>query len=189
MVLSLEGSVHLDASPREVLEFVCDVRAYMLLDHKIVNVYECSRPDADGNGHVVMRGSMRGVRSPKQRMSIKLDRWRSVVFESDGPWSTDRVFWMRGRVDADQFGGGSFVRHSYRFRFKGPLGPLIERYLRDWLKRDLDGELQRIKTHFDRRAAGLPPLGVAPRRPAPTEEQKMRDKVRNWKDYRPPGWA
>ncbi len=185
-MLSLAGSVHVDASPREVLEFVCDLRAYMLLDHKIVNVYECSPPDAAGDGHIVMRGSMRGIRSPKQRMSLKLDRWRSVVFESDGPWLTDRVFWMRGEVDADQYGGGSFVRHSYRFRFKGPFGPLIERYLRAWLQRDLGDELQRIKTHFDRRAAGLPPLEVAPRRPDPSEEQRTRARIGRWKDYRPP---
>ena len=78
--------------------------------------------------------------------------------------------------------GGSWVTHSYRFRFKGPLGPLFERYLRDWLDQDVRDELQRIKTHFDRRAAGLPPLDVPPRRrPARTENQQTRAGA--WKDF------
>ena len=62
-MLLAHDSVHVAATPREVLEFVCDLRAYMLLDPKIANVYECSPVDADGNGHAVIRGSLRGIRS------------------------------------------------------------------------------------------------------------------------------
>ena len=94
---------------------------------------------------------------------------------------------MRGGLTAQPFSGGSLVTHSYHFRFKGPFGPLIERYGRDWLKQDVHGELQRIKTYFDRRAAGLPPLQLPHRRPDRTEEQRTRAKVRAWKDYRPEG--
>ena len=179
-VLRAHDSVHVAATPREVLEFVCDLQAYMLLDPKIANVYECSPVDAGGNGHAVIRGSLRGIRSPKQRLAVKLDRWRSVAFTSDGPWLTDRLMWFQGQVAAESFGGGSFITHTYRFRFKGPAGPLMERYARDWLKQDLHDELQRIKTHFDRRAAGLPPLDVPPRRSARTSEQRSRI----WKDFR-----
>ena len=188
-MLSAAGSMQVNAAPREVLELVCDLRAYMVFDTKIVNVLENPPIDSDGNGFVVFRGSLRGLRGPKQRQSVKLDRWWSVTFTSDGPWLTDRLIWMRGQFVAQPFSGGSLVTHSYRFKFKGPVGPLIERYARDWLKQDLHDELQRIRTHFDRRAAGLPPLQLPHRRPGRTEEQKSRDKVRNWKDYRPPGWA
>ena len=92
---------------------------------------------------------------------------------------------MRGGLTAQPFSGGSLVTHSYLFRFKGPFGPLIERYGRDWLKQDLHDELQRIKTYFDRRAAGLPPLQLPHQRPARTEEQRTRSRVKAWKNYRP----
>ena len=188
-MLSAQASVQVAAAPREVLELVCDLRAYMVFDTKIVRVYENPPIDSDGNGFVVFRGSIRGVRSPKQRQSVKLDRWWSVTFESAGPWLTDRLVWMRGGLTAQPFSGGSLVTHSYHFRFKGPFGPLIERYARDWLNQDLHDELQRMKTHFDRRDAGLPPLQLPHRRSALTDEQRSRAKVRAWKDYRPPGWA
>jgi len=186
-MLSAEGSVQVAATPREVLELACDLRAYMALDGKIVNVYENPPIDSDGNGFVVMRGSVRGIRSPKQRQSVKLDRWWSVTFESAGPWLADRLVWFRGGFVVQPSGGGSWVTHSYRFRFKGPFGPLIERYLRHWLEQDVHDELQRIRTHFDRRAAGLPPLPASPRRPAPTEEQRTRARLKAWKDFLPPG--
>ena len=186
-MLLAEGSVRVDAAPRDVLEFACDLRAYMTLDRKIVRVYENPPLDADGNGFVVFRGSMRGIRSPKQRQSVKLDRWWSVTFESAGPWLTDRLVWIRGGLTAQPSSGGSLVTHSYRFRFKGPFGPLIERYARDWLKQDLHDELQRIKTYFDRRAAGLPPLQLPHGRPARTGEQRTQARVRAWKDYGPHG--
>ena len=179
-MLSAQQSVQVAAAPREVLELVCDLRAYMVFDTKIVRVYENPPIDADGNGFVVFRGSIRGIPSPRQRQSVKLDRWWSVTFESAGPWWADRLVWMRGGLTAQPFGGGSLVTHSYRFRFKGPFGPLIERYARDWLDRDLHDELQRVRNHFDRRAAGLPPLDVPPRRSARTAEHR----TRAWKDFR-----
>ena len=55
-MLAAEGSVQVAATPREVLEFVCDLRAYMALDGKIVNVYENPSIDSDGNGFAVIRG-------------------------------------------------------------------------------------------------------------------------------------
>lgn len=188
-MLSVERSVQVSAAPREVLELVCDLRAYMVFDTKIVKVLENPPIDSDGNGFVVFRGSIRGLRGPKQRQSVKLDRWWSVTFTSDGPWLADRLMWMRGQFVAQPFSGGSLVTHSYRFRFKGPFGPLIERYARGWLDRDLHDELQRIKAHFDRRAAGLPPLELPHPRPSRTEEQRRRARVKVWKDYRPPGWV
>ena len=77
--------------------------------------------------------------------------------------------------------GGSWVTHSYRFRFKGPLGPLFERYPRDWLEQDVHDELQRIKSYFDRRAAGLPPLQLPHRQPARTENRQTRAGA--WRDF------
>ena len=145
-----EGSVRVGAAPREVLELVCDLRAYAAVDRKIVRVYENPPLDGDGNGFVVFRGSIRGIRSPKQRQSVKLERWRSVTFESAGPWLADRLVWMRGGLVVEPVEDGSLVTHSYLFRFKGPAGPLIERYVRNWLQQDLDEELARIKEHFDR---------------------------------------
>ena len=184
-MLSAQHSVQVAATPQEVLELVCDLRAYMVFDTKIVRVYENPPIDADGNGYVVFRGSIRGIRSPKQRQSVKLDRWWSVTFESAGPWLADRLVWMRGGLTAQPFSGGSLVAHTYSFRFKGPFGPLIERYGRDWLKQDVQDELQRIKTYFDRRAAGLPPLQPPHRRPGRTAEHRTRAKTKAWKDYRP----
>ena len=188
-MLAAEASAQVSATPREVLELACDLRAYMALDGKIVNVYENPPIDSEGNGFVVIRGSVRGIRSPKQRQTVKLDRWWSVTFESAGPWLADRLVWFRGGFVAQPSGGGSWVTHSYRFRFKGPLGPVIERYLRHWLEQDVHDEVQRIKTYFDRRAAGLPPLQLPHPRPGRTAEQRTRAKTKAWKDHRPHGWA
>ena len=124
----------------------------MAYDHKIIKVYENWPPDGHGNGLVVFRASMRGIRSPKQRQTVKLDRWRSVTFESSGPWLADRLVWMQGRSAAEPMDGGSLVSHSYNFKFKGPAAPLLERYCRSWLQQDIEDELKRIKTHFDSNA-------------------------------------
>lgn len=180
-MLLAHNSVHVAATPREVLEFVCDLQAYWTLDSKIAKVYDNPPLDADGAGHVVIQGSVRGIRSPRQRLSVKLDRWRSVTFESDGPWLTDRLMWMRGGFVVEPRRRGSLVTHSYRFSFKGFYGPLMERYLRDWLDNDLHDELQRIKGHFDRQAKGLPPLNVLHRRHDRTEEQRTRDRIKAWR--------
>ena len=188
-MLSAQRSVQVAAEPREVLEFVCDLRSYMLLDGKIVKIYGGSPVNADGNGYAVIRGAIRGIPSPKQRLSIRLDRWSSVTFTSAGPWLTDRLMWFQGGFTAQPSGGGAFVTHSYRIRFKGPTGPLMERYARDWLEQDLGEEIRRLKAYFDRRAAGLPPLQEPRRRPDPTEEQRTRARLKAWKDYLPGGWA
>lgn len=188
-MLSAQRSVQVAATPQEVLEFVCDLRSYMLLDGKIVKTYGGSPPDADGNGHAVIRGSLRGIPSPKQRLSIRLDRWSSVTFESAGPWLADRFMWFRGVFTAQPSSGGSFVTHSYRFRFKRPVGPLIDRYARDWLEQDLGEEIRRLKAYFDRRAAGLSPLQEPSRRPDPTDRQRSQAKVKAWRDYLPGHWA
>ena len=184
-MLSVEGSVQVNAAPRAVLELVCDLRAYMVFDTKIVRVFENPPIDSDGNGFVVFRGSLRGIRGPKQRQSVKLDRWWSVTFTSDGPWLTDRLMWMRGRFVAQPFSGGSLVTHSYSFRFKGPVGPLMEHYSRNWLDQDLRDELQRIKTYFDRQADGLPPLQLPHPKPGRTEAQRRQAKTKAWKDFTP----
>ena len=52
-MLSAEGSIQVGATPRQVLELVCDLRAYMALDGKIVKVHENPPLDADGRGFVV----------------------------------------------------------------------------------------------------------------------------------------
>ena len=186
-MLSEQASTEVDATPREVLEFVCDLHAYLALDKKIVRVYGTVPVDADGRGHAVIQASMRGLRSPKQRLSVRLDRWTSVSFESAGPWLADRFVWMRGGFVVRGFRSGTLVTHDYRIRFKGPLGPLIERYLRDWLRQDLGDELRRIKGHFDRRAAGLPPLQVPHQPRGRTEQQESLDRISNWGSF--PGGA
>ena len=63
------------ATPREALEFACDRRAYMALDGKIVKVYENPPIHSDGNGLAVIRGSVRGIRSPKQKSWGKTRYW------------------------------------------------------------------------------------------------------------------
>ena len=182
-MLSAQRSVQLAATPQEVLEFVCDLRSYMLLDGKIVKTYGGSPPDADGSGYAVIRGSIRGIPSPKQRLSIRLDRWSSVTFTSAGPWLTDRFMWFQGGFTVQPSSGGSFITHSYRIRFKGPVGPLMERYARDWLEQDLDEEIRRLKAYFDRRAAGLPPLQELRRHPDPTDRQRSQARAKAWRDY------
>lgn len=179
-MLSARQTIHVAAAPRDVLGHVCDLRVYSLLDRKIVRVYEASAVGTDGNGSMVIRASMRGVRSPRLRLSLRLERWNSVTFTSCGPWLTNRLMWMQGRFTAEPFGGGSFVTHTYRFRFKGPWGPLIERYFSGWLQRDVDDELRRLKAHFDRQAAGLPPLDEPDRTGG---EQQPGSRAGAWKDF------
>ena len=123
-MLSAEGSVRVDAAPRDVLELVCDLRAYMTLDRKIVRVYESPPIDSDGNGFVVFRGSIRSIRSPKQRQSVKLDRWWSVTFESAGPWLTDRLVWMRRGLTAQPFSGGVARHAQLSLPVQGPFRPV-----------------------------------------------------------------
>ena len=190
-MLSAERSVQVSAAPREVLGVrPATCGPTWCFDTKIVKVLDNPPIDSDGNGFVVFRGSLRGLRGPKQRQSVKLDRWWSVTFTSDGPWLADRLMWMRGQFVAQPFSGGSLVTHSYRFRFKGPLRP-AHRALRPragWTGTSTTSSNGSRPTSTvglrGSRRLSFPTHGP----PAP-REQRRRARVKAWKDYRPPGWV
>ena len=160
-MIEAASSVRLQTSPQELFELVLDLRAYSQIDRKIRKIYANPPVAADGSGVVEYRGAMRGLPGPRQRNAVALQRWTSLTFTSDGGWLADRVMSARGSFSVLESGDGwCEVEHRYVFAFKGPLGPLMDRFCGSWLARDLSDELERLRLHF----AGTPKCDGSGRR-------------------------
>ena len=166
------------ATPREVL----DLRSATWCS--TARSSGCSRSTPTGTGS--LSGLDARHSQPQAAPVGPADRWCRSLFESAGPWLTDRLVWMRGGLT-----------HRRIARQQGPLGPLIERYGRDWLKQDLHDELQRIKTYFDggpldsrrssaptarpHRGSGPGPRSRPGRTTRPVSSGSARRAVRGWR--------
>ena len=136
-----EGTAVIRRSARDILEFVLDFERYSRADWKIRRVHGVER---NGNeGRLRYSGWIRGLPTPTVEHA-----WRLV------PYSRLEVRSLRHDSVLDRFEGlftceetpdGTRLVHRESFWFHPPLGLLIERFLRDWIARDIPAEVSRMK--------------------------------------------
>jgi hypothetical protein len=142
------GTVTVAASPRRVLEFVCDLERYRRADTKIVRVIAPAVLADDGTGCCTYKGRLRGIPSPADGNDVKLTRWSRVDFTgSAGPMR--RLVDFHGWFTCEETNAGTVVTHGETFAFKAPARWFMDPYLRAWLTNDVAGEMARLGALLD----------------------------------------
>jgi hypothetical protein len=144
-----QASAKVKASPREVFEFVLDLKRYRQADRKIGRV---GRFERDGDrGTVQFSGRIRGLPGPSGvypfTMSDSRLEFRSPIAGA-ARWFLD----FEGSFECAETGDGTEVQHREVFMFKRPWSWLVEPALRRWLQADTAGEMVRFKDLVDRPA-------------------------------------
>jgi hypothetical protein len=122
-----------------VLEFVLDLPRYARADTKIGKIISVNR------GRVRHSGRLRGLRGPAVTLTFELDPYSRLVFRSVPKGLGRMVFGFEGSFDCEETPEGTRVVHRECFTFAAPLRWLIEPYVRDWLGRDTQAEVGRMK--------------------------------------------
>jgi hypothetical protein len=137
-----EATATVKASPRQVFEFVLDLRRYREADHKIGRVGALVRNGDSGT--VRFAGRIRGLPGPSGVFPFTMTPSR-LVFGSPiagaAKWFVD----FEGSFDCTETAEGTVVTHREVFEFKRPWRWLAEPMLRRWLERDTTAEMLRFK--------------------------------------------
>lgn len=160
MSIQVEATAVVDATPREVLEFVLDLRSYKEVDDKIVRVLGVKGPDANGVGSVSFLGSMPGLPLPPapDSQTYLLDRWSSLQFTGKRRRPARLVFDFVGVVECiPNADGGTAVRHAYNLGFRGPFRRFEPR-IESELSVHLEEEMQKLKRRLDGQECNQPRL-------------------------------
>ncbi len=137
------SSIVVDAKPEEVLEFVLDLRRYAEADTKITRIKDTHREGDEG--HVRHGGRLRGLPGPVLTNRFRLEPWRELTFAAEHP-----LLRFHGRFQCTQVEEGTLVAHSERFEFRGPLRWIADPLFRNWLRRDLEDEMVRLRAIVER---------------------------------------
>lgn len=142
-----EATIQIDAAPRTVLEFVADLRRYKRADHKIAAVQ--SQPSVDPaspRSRARYRGRLRGLPTPPEWQSVVLEPWTRLTLRSEPNQWTNRIATFEGGFICEQVNDeATQVTHYEQFNFNGALRAVAEAFLADWLQRDIEQEMQRLK--------------------------------------------
>jgi len=147
MALEASAAVDIEASPREVLEFVLDLKRYRQVDGKIRWVGSVVGPDDDGHGTANVWGKLRWTPPTPDRYDLKLRRWDSLVFTGARRHPSRLILDFTGTFICEPTSSGTRLTHSYRFEFKGPF-KVLERPHRQWLQHELEVEVAAIGEHL-----------------------------------------
>ena len=144
MSMTAEATVSVKATAKAVLEFVLDLERYRTVDRKISKVSSAVPADAEGNGSVKIWGRLGWLPPAPDRQDFHVDRWTKLTFVGAPRQPARLVFDFVGTFECTQKADGSTdVTHAYNFTFKGPFR-IIERFLRSWLQREIDSEVQAL---------------------------------------------
>jgi hypothetical protein len=143
MALTARASTTVQATPREVLEFVLDMERYRQADHKIRHVSSVDGPDKSGAGSVKMWGRLRWGPATPDRQNFHLDRWQRLTLTGAPRQPARLVFDFVGTFECEPTEAGTLVTHAYEFTFHRPFR-LMEPFLREWLQTEIEAEVDRI---------------------------------------------
>ncbi len=137
------GEAVIARAPADIVAFVTDLERYKLADHKIGRVLEQRR---DGN-RIFMRhdGALRGVSGPAVSLEMVLEDPLTVRYRAVPTLPSKLILSFDGGFDLRETPAGTHVVHTERFRFHLPLRVVAEPFLREWLARDIAGEMVRLK--------------------------------------------
>ncbi len=137
------GKVVIKAEPQTVLEFVLDLERYRQVDTKIGKIKSVER---DGNTYTArFGGKLRGIPGPALTYTITLMPWTRLDVAGRNAWLLD----FQGSFACAPTGDGVEVEHVERFAFKPPAKWLIEPWARDWLRKDTQAEMERMKAAIE----------------------------------------
>jgi hypothetical protein len=144
MTIATLGTVTVTASPRDVLEFVCDLDRYREADTKIVKVIEQAVLAEDGTGRTKYKGRLRGISSPADSNDVHLTRWSRADFIGSPDSFVRHLVDFHGWFTCEPTTEGTLVTHGETFTFHRPGKWLMEPYLRQWLQDDIATEMLRL---------------------------------------------
>lgn len=138
-MLRTEATVTVDRPAGAVLDWIGDLERYRRADRKITKVV-LQEP-----GRVRYRGRLRGLPTPVDEQTVHRDGDRSLTFRGARRW-TRQLLDFEGGFRCSPSGAGTTVVHYEEFGFKpAPVRWLAEAWLRRWLQRDVEDEVQRLK--------------------------------------------
>lgn len=143
-----EGQAVIKASPKEILDFVMDLHQYRNADVKIRKVKSVERVGDEAT--VRFRSVLRGLPTPTVTQLVKLTPGERIDIRSAPNWM-ERMVEFEGFVTCEEVAEGTKVVHRESFKFKGPIGFLMERFLKNWIKQDLIDEVARVKDILERK--------------------------------------
>jgi Polyketide cyclase / dehydrase and lipid transport len=137
-----EGRAVIKRAPDEILDFVMDLHRYRHADVKIRKVASVERTGDEAT--VKFRSRLRGLPTPTVTQLVTLTPGKRIDIRSAPNWM-ERMVEFEGFVTCEEGDEGTEVVHRETFRFKGPVGFLMERYLKSWIAQDLVDEVNRMK--------------------------------------------
>lgn len=146
MAVRAEATRLVEATGRDVLEFVLDLERYREADTKIGRVTRPVEIDDDGVGRVRYWGRMRGAPPAPDTNIVRLTRWSELTFTGAPRQPARLVLDFTGRFACTDVDDGCEVTHAYDVRFRRPLRWVYEPMLRSWLQAELDDELDRVQS-------------------------------------------
>lgn len=148
-VIRAEGTVVIERSPRQVLEYVLDLDRYRQADGKITSVSEqpLLGPESP-EGRARYRGRLRMLPTPSQWQTVSLTPWKRLELRTEpGQWTAHLATFIGGFICEELEGGGTRLTHYEQFDFRPPANWVMDRYLGQWMQKYLDEEeLPRLKT-------------------------------------------
>lgn len=148
-MIRAEGSIDIERSPREVLDFVLDLHRYRLADAKITSVTAQPTLTEDNcEGRALYRAKLRGIPTPSQWQIVSLVPWRRLDIRTEpGQWTAQIATFEGGFICEPRSDGTTHFTHFEQFDFRPPVKWLLDPYLDKWMQRYLvDDELPRLKT-------------------------------------------
>ena len=143
------GTAMIKATPQTILEFITDLDQYRLADTKITSILLA--PDLSGSDRTTTKysGRLRGLPTPADTNDVTLQRWSRVdLVGSANSWVRHLVD-FHGWFTCVESEDGTLVTHGERFTFHPPGRWIIEPWLRNWLRDDMAGEMQRLASHLE----------------------------------------
>ena len=139
-VLESMAEITIERSPEAILEWISDLDRYKAADTKVVKVLH------QGDGRVRYRGRIRGVPTVAVENIVELDPGRALVFRGAPDHWTRHLLDFEASFVCTRVDGGTHVVHREAYGLKpAPIRILVEWWVRDWLQRDIEEEVVRLK--------------------------------------------
>ncbi len=141
------GTAVVRREPAAIVAFVTDLEQYKRADHKIGRVLVNERR---GDRFFLRHdGALRGIPGPPVSLELRVTETTAtqirVVYQAVPTFPSRFVVDFFGGFDLDVVEGGTRVVHTENFRFYLPFSVVAEPLLRDWLQRDIEAEMVRMK--------------------------------------------
>ncbi len=146
MIITGEGSVVIERSAQDILEFALDLDRYRKVDPKFRKVHR-HRMHGD-EGEVRYSGTLRGIPTPADTQTIRLTRWTRLDYVSV-PSALNRLARFHGWFECAEGDEGTLVQHHEQFDFSPAIAWLAAPVLKQWLQSQVEQEVQELKRQLE----------------------------------------